>query len=121
MGPPTLVHLSTSLCIEPVTNSKYQYSIQLRNSLYSRSEYPEVPSGVGPSRSGNYFPKRPIFLTPQIPSDIGSHWSRTTTWLLVTEALLNEEGLALSEQTYLWRAQNKNSIDKSNEIRAINS
>ncbi|MBW0476080.1 hypothetical protein O181_015795 [Austropuccinia psidii MF-1] len=39
----------------------------------------------------------------------------------VTEALLNEEGLALSEQTYLWSAQNKYSIDKSNEIREINS
>ncbi|MBW0554606.1 hypothetical protein O181_094321 [Austropuccinia psidii MF-1] len=39
----------------------------------------------------------------------------------VTGALLNEEGLELSEKTYLWRAQNKYSIDKSNEIRQINS
>ncbi|MBW0510557.1 hypothetical protein O181_050272 [Austropuccinia psidii MF-1] len=36
---------------------------------------------------------------------------------IVTGALLNEEGLALSEQTYLWRAQGKYSKDNSNKIK----
>ncbi|MBW0468958.1 hypothetical protein O181_008673 [Austropuccinia psidii MF-1] len=35
----------------------------------------------------------------------------------VTGALQNEEGLALSEQTYLWRAQKKYSNDKSSRVR----
>ncbi|MBW0589472.1 hypothetical protein O181_129187 [Austropuccinia psidii MF-1] len=62
MGPPTLVHLATSLFLEPVTNSKYQYPTQSRNSVYSQSEYPELPSGVGPSETGNSFPKGPSLL-----------------------------------------------------------
>ncbi|MBW0574756.1 hypothetical protein O181_114471 [Austropuccinia psidii MF-1] len=39
----------------------------------------------------------------------------------VTGALLNEEGLAFSEQTYLRRTHNKYLIDKINEIREMNS
>ncbi|MBW0509817.1 hypothetical protein O181_049532 [Austropuccinia psidii MF-1] len=35
----------------------------------------------------------------------------------VTGALLNEEGLELSEQTYLWRAQGENSKDEINGIK----
>ncbi|MBW0516359.1 hypothetical protein O181_056074 [Austropuccinia psidii MF-1] len=38
-------------------------------------------------------------------------------YVAVIGALLNEEVLELSEQTYLWRAQNKILNDKSNEIR----
>ncbi|MBW0521985.1 hypothetical protein O181_061700 [Austropuccinia psidii MF-1] len=62
MDPPTLVHLATSLCLEPVTNLRYQYPIQSKNSFDSQSEYPEVASGVRPSETGNSFPKGPSFL-----------------------------------------------------------
>ncbi|MBW0510159.1 hypothetical protein O181_049874 [Austropuccinia psidii MF-1] len=62
MYPSTLVYLATSLCLEPVTNSSYQYPIQSTNSFDSQSEYPEVESGVGPSETGNSFPKGPSFL-----------------------------------------------------------
>ncbi|MBW0470736.1 hypothetical protein O181_010451 [Austropuccinia psidii MF-1] len=57
----TLVHLATSLCLEPVTESRYQYSFQARNSFHSQSEYPEVPSIVGVSETGNSFRKGPSF------------------------------------------------------------
>ncbi|MBW0517637.1 hypothetical protein O181_057352 [Austropuccinia psidii MF-1] len=62
MGPPTLVHLATSLCLELVTESRYQYPFQTRKSFHSQAEYPEVPSRVGPSETGNSFPKGPSFL-----------------------------------------------------------
>ncbi|MBW0506431.1 hypothetical protein O181_046146 [Austropuccinia psidii MF-1] len=52
MGPPTLVHLATSLCQEPVTESRYRYPFQTRKSFHSQSEYPEVPSRVGPQKLG---------------------------------------------------------------------
>ncbi|MBW0509334.1 hypothetical protein O181_049049 [Austropuccinia psidii MF-1] len=56
MGPPRLVHLATSLCLEPVTESRYQYP------FHSQSDYPEVPSRVGASETGDSFPKGPSFL-----------------------------------------------------------
>ncbi|MBW0574181.1 hypothetical protein O181_113896 [Austropuccinia psidii MF-1] len=56
MGPPTLVHLATSLCLEPVTTSNYQYQNQTRYANHSHSEKPEVPSGVGASETGSSFP-----------------------------------------------------------------
>ncbi|MBW0544745.1 hypothetical protein O181_084460 [Austropuccinia psidii MF-1] len=62
MAPATLVHLATSLCLEPVTISRYQHSIQSRNSPDSQLEYPEVPSGVGASETWNSFPKGPSCL-----------------------------------------------------------
>ncbi|MBW0537982.1 hypothetical protein O181_077697 [Austropuccinia psidii MF-1] len=62
MGPPALIPLETSLCLEPVNESKYQYPFQERNSFHSQSEYPEVPSKVGASETGNSFPKGPSFL-----------------------------------------------------------
>ncbi|MBW0556303.1 hypothetical protein O181_096018 [Austropuccinia psidii MF-1] len=34
MGPPTLVYLATSLCLEPVTESRYQYPFQARKSFH---------------------------------------------------------------------------------------
>ncbi|MBW0486726.1 hypothetical protein O181_026441 [Austropuccinia psidii MF-1] len=55
MGPPTLVHLATSLCPEPVTESGYQSPFQARKSFQSQEEYPEVPSRVGASETGNPF------------------------------------------------------------------
>ncbi|MBW0483202.1 hypothetical protein O181_022917 [Austropuccinia psidii MF-1] len=62
MGPQTLVHLATFLFLDPVSNSSYQSPIQARNSLYSQSEYPEVPSRVGPPENGNSFAKGSSFL-----------------------------------------------------------
>ncbi|MBW0461765.1 hypothetical protein O181_001480 [Austropuccinia psidii MF-1] len=62
MGPPTLVHLATSLCLEPVTESRYQYPFQARTSFHSRAEYPEVASRVEATETGNSFPKGPSFL-----------------------------------------------------------
>ncbi|MBW0570831.1 hypothetical protein O181_110546 [Austropuccinia psidii MF-1] len=62
MGPPTLVPLATSLCLEPVTESSYQYPFQARRSFHSQEEYPEVLSRVGASETGNSFPKGPSFL-----------------------------------------------------------
>ncbi|MBW0561967.1 hypothetical protein O181_101682 [Austropuccinia psidii MF-1] len=62
MGPPTLVHLATSLCLDPVTNSKYQYHKQSRRTPNIQLEYPEVPSGVGASEAGISLPKEPSFL-----------------------------------------------------------
>ncbi|MBW0468023.1 hypothetical protein O181_007738 [Austropuccinia psidii MF-1] len=62
MGPSTLVHLATSLCLEPVTISRYQYPIQSINSPYSQLEYPEIPSGIGASEAGRSFSKGPSFL-----------------------------------------------------------
>ncbi|MBW0476127.1 hypothetical protein O181_015842 [Austropuccinia psidii MF-1] len=62
MGPPTLVHLATSLCLETVTELRYQYPFQARKSFHSQAEYPEVPSRVGASETGNTFTKGPSFL-----------------------------------------------------------
>ncbi|MBW0504555.1 hypothetical protein O181_044270 [Austropuccinia psidii MF-1] len=62
MGPPTLVHLATFLCLEPVTESRYKYPFQARNSFHSQSEYPETPSRVGASETGTSFPKGPSSL-----------------------------------------------------------
>ncbi|MBW0499348.1 hypothetical protein O181_039063 [Austropuccinia psidii MF-1] len=62
MGSPTLVHLATSLFLEPVTNTRYKYKIQSRESPYSQLEYPKVPLGVGASETGNSFPKGPVFF-----------------------------------------------------------
>ncbi|MBW0497910.1 hypothetical protein O181_037625 [Austropuccinia psidii MF-1] len=61
-GPPTLVHLAISLCPEPVTISRCRNSIQERNSPDSQLEYPEVPSGLGASKTWNSFPKGQSFL-----------------------------------------------------------
>ncbi|MBW0541825.1 hypothetical protein O181_081540 [Austropuccinia psidii MF-1] len=49
MGPQTLVHLATSLFLEPVTNTRYQYHNRSRKPPHLHLEYPEVPSGVGAS------------------------------------------------------------------------
>ncbi|MBW0571550.1 hypothetical protein O181_111265, partial [Austropuccinia psidii MF-1] len=56
----------------------------------------------------------PGLLSPQAISC--HHWPPWPILIspTVTGALLNEEGLALREQTYLWRAQKKYSNDKSN-------
>ncbi|MBW0516761.1 hypothetical protein O181_056476 [Austropuccinia psidii MF-1] len=62
MGSQTLVHLATSLCLEQVTESRYQYPFQAIKSFHSPSEYPEVPSIVGASETWNSFPKGPSFL-----------------------------------------------------------
>ncbi|MBW0466705.1 hypothetical protein O181_006420 [Austropuccinia psidii MF-1] len=62
IGPPTLVHLATFLCLDPVTNEKYQYHNQSRKPPQLQLEYPEVLSGVGASETGNSLPKGPSFL-----------------------------------------------------------
>ncbi|MBW0573450.1 hypothetical protein O181_113165 [Austropuccinia psidii MF-1] len=62
IGPQTLVHLSPSLYLEPVTNSKCQYHNQSRKLPHLQMEYPEVASGVGASETGNSLPKEPSFL-----------------------------------------------------------
>ncbi|MBW0580202.1 hypothetical protein O181_119917 [Austropuccinia psidii MF-1] len=89
-GSPTLVYLATSLCLEPVTNTEYQYHDQSRKSPYLKLEYPEVPSGVGASGTGNSFPKGPPFYTPRIPPDFGK-WS---SWTLI-RLLPNKKKMAL--------------------------
>ncbi|MBW0577046.1 hypothetical protein O181_116761 [Austropuccinia psidii MF-1] len=57
MGPPTLVHLATSLFLEPITNAKCQYHNQSRKPPYLQLEYPGVASETGTS-----LPKGPSFL-----------------------------------------------------------
>ncbi|MBW0544740.1 hypothetical protein O181_084455 [Austropuccinia psidii MF-1] len=62
MGPPTLVQLATSLCLEPVTDTKYQYQNESRQSPCSKLEYPELPSGIGASETETSLPKGPYFF-----------------------------------------------------------
>ncbi|MBW0551774.1 hypothetical protein O181_091489 [Austropuccinia psidii MF-1] len=59
--PPTLVHLSTYLLLDAVTRLNISTS-QIHIPGYLQLEYPEVPSGVGASRNGYYFPKGPFSL-----------------------------------------------------------
>ncbi|MBW0466339.1 hypothetical protein O181_006054 [Austropuccinia psidii MF-1] len=81
IGPPVLVHLSTSWSLYPETKSNNQYSIRRRFSKHSQLEYAEVQSGVGASETGKS-PKWPILLAPQVSSDFRNWNSRETTWLL---------------------------------------
>ncbi|MBW0492974.1 hypothetical protein O181_032689 [Austropuccinia psidii MF-1] len=62
MGPPILVQLSNSLCLDPVTKARNQYHIKPRRPKHLQLELPEVPSGLGASGTGNSFPNGPSFL-----------------------------------------------------------
>ncbi|MBW0519147.1 hypothetical protein O181_058862 [Austropuccinia psidii MF-1] len=65
MGPPTLVHLATSLFLDPVTKTRHQNHIKPRRPQHLQLEWPEVPSGVGASKTERSFPKGPSFLLRQ--------------------------------------------------------
>ncbi|MBW0504633.1 hypothetical protein O181_044348 [Austropuccinia psidii MF-1] len=41
MGPPTLVHLATSLCLEPVSESRYQYPFKKENQFTYKKNTPK--------------------------------------------------------------------------------
>ncbi|MBW0486896.1 hypothetical protein O181_026611 [Austropuccinia psidii MF-1] len=73
-----MIHLATSLCLEPVTNSKCQYHNQSRKPPHLQLEYPEVPSAVGVSEAGNSLPKGPSLLLHKYHLTLGigavGHW-----------------------------------------------
>ncbi|MBW0593992.1 hypothetical protein O181_133707 [Austropuccinia psidii MF-1] len=105
-----------------------QRQSQLEQTLRTRVQDPQIGAlsrgqciqhgqdfdGIHSQRSGKdeqNFSKEIIdqihFFQSKIHVAFGKFDAKINKLTSVTGALLNEEGLALSEQTYLWRAQNK--------------
>ncbi|MBW0515857.1 hypothetical protein O181_055572 [Austropuccinia psidii MF-1] len=57
LGPPTLVHLATSLCLEPVTESRYKYPFKQENQFTYKQDTLKCHQELEPQKLGTLFQK----------------------------------------------------------------